>query len=478
MDLNFMYKAGERMQAIAPEHYYKNRFIRDRIADYCGGGCYNPESFTAEYIAGFSEHHNPERISEDYYISICKDSFSSMLDKGVDIFRSVWDRSATLGILDIEYFNLNYPAEAYFNPRRTFGLLESVTRKISRILNTYRIPFLQLMTGQGYHFVFKVNFAGPVHRKLVKLAVLEDSLETKYLKPQGRLTRAVPLDAALAFEGMGRLMEYVANQLIHDFVKIPGPVPVVCTDLSVGKNKEAISVDLSMYADPLYMRDTRCPFSTYQKHIYLRSKFGARVAAEVPVFATLPKLRSYNYDDLIKMRSNAQACEDYAKKITTRIPEASEGISELIKSYYASKLYKFHTYFYSSSQDKPETWHFTYDKLNLDSLPACVAESLRVPNDNLLKPTNLQTLTRVLLSKGWHPRHIAGLVRSKLERDESLARQWRKYDAASRASFYVRLFSGLVSTGADTREDLNCFSHEEKRYCWQKQCGHNLMDYR
>jgi hypothetical protein len=107
-----------------------------------------------------------------------------------------------------------------------------------------------------------------------------------------------------------------------------------------------------------------------------------------------------------------------------------------------------------------------------------VAYCLRVPNDNLLKPTNIQALTRVLMAMSWHPKHVAGLMRSKLERDYGWGTQWFRYDAATRADCYVRLFAGLVACGVDAAEDLNCLSHAEKGYCIKPNCGFNLAHYK
>jgi hypothetical protein len=60
----------------------------------------------------------------------------------------------------------------------------------------------------------------------------------------------------------------------------------------------------------------------------------------------------------------------------------------------------------------------------------------------------LKHLTHVMRAKGWHPRHIAGLVRSKYERDHGWGRQWYVYDAATRSDFYIRLFAGLMERGS------------------------------
>jgi len=70
------------------------------------------------------------------------------------------------------------------------------------------------------------------------------------------------------------------------------------------------------------------------------------------------------------------------------------------------------------------------------------------PNDLLLKPTGIRNVTECLLERGWHPRHIAGLIRSKFERDYDWGRQWIDYSPAMRADFYVRIFSSANKSAA------------------------------
>jgi hypothetical protein len=355
--------------------------------------------------------------------------------------------------------------------------MEPVFRRMEEVLKEFGIRALPIMTGQGYHFSFRVGMAGPVHRKLESVGRLESTLAGKYRFPDGR-RKPVSLSAGRAFDGMGRLLEFISHLLLENLRKGYRGMPVVCTDVSVGRQQEAIDLDLSMYGDPLYTRDIRCPFSTYQKHKMQKGKFGVRVAAEVPVLVTLPRPGSLGLEECLRLRTDFEKSARYASKVKTAIPEASAGCGRLIEAYRASELYRFHRYFDSAEHDPPQRWPATYDRLDLRPLPPCVAHSLRNPNDNILKPTNLQALTRVLLRMGWHPKHIAGLVRSKLERDYGWGLQWLKYDAATRANFYVRLFSGQLAAGLDGEEDLNCVSHAEKGYCVQPGCGHNLAQYR
>ena len=51
-----------------------------------------------------------------------------------------------------------------------------------------------------------------------------------------------------------------------------------------------------------------------------------------------------------------------------------------------------------------------------------------------------------MLALGWHPRHIAGLICSKYDRDFGWT-QFVNVDPATRADFYTRVFAGLFAAG-------------------------------
>lgn len=458
--------------------FYRNPIIRQRLAQYCGGVSDDPSTFTTAYLVGVSEKIVKERISEEYFYSADRKSFDWLLSKDVDLFRSVWDIENILGILDVEYFNLIHPGDAYWKAERTYEAIEPIYQKILAIFQDFGINPLCIMTGQGYHFSLRVSNNTEVKKKLEELGKIESSLYGKYNSVHGRRKHKVNIGDGIAFDGMGRLIEYVGHLLYKAIQKDYLGMPVVFTDTAIGgKHKEAISIDLSMYGDPVFMRDVRCPFSLYQKHKIFTYKFGEATARAIPTMITLPRYAP-NLHELLKIRTNFDAATEYARTSDTTIPESSPGVDRLISSYKRSQLYKFHKYFDSAEHDDPGKWQYTYDRFDISSLPPCVAHCLREPNPHILKPTNLQTLTRVLMKIGWHPKHIAGLVRSKLERNYGWGTQWFKYDAATRANFYVRIFSGLVNTGVDSEEDLNCFSHAEKGYCWKPNCGWNLADYK
>jgi hypothetical protein len=66
----------------------------------------------------------------------------------------------------------------------------------------------------------------------------------------------------------------------------------------------------------------------------------------------------------------------------------------------------------------------------------------------------MRKVTEALLAKGWHPRHIAGLIRSKFERDYGWGDQWIDYSPSMRADFYVRIFAGLNVSLKETLTEI------------------------
>ena len=251
--------------------------------------------------------------------------------------------------------------------------------------------------------------------------------------------------------------------------------------MAVGRSKrgrEAISVDLSMYGDPIHMRDVRTAFSTHQKHKVMRHKVGDEIARNIPVQTCIPT-GELSLKDRLEMRRHFQLTSEWAAASgPMKIPSANAGFLNLIDEYRKSRLFEFHRYFDSTEHDPWNVWPRTYDKFDLRTIPPCVAFALQQPNPHLLKPTNLQALTRTLMGIGWHPKHIAGLVRSKFERPYGWEGGWQKYDATTRADFYIRLFAGQIWTGLDQHLDHNCISHQQKGYCLRPFCGYSLGDYR
>ncbi len=459
--------------------FYQDPEVQERIAEYCGGSAREPELCTAEYIVGYGESLQGIPAPEPY-VSTPPQGFHDILKQGLDIFRSVWDKTHILGVLDIEYFNLDYPGEVYFDQIKTFRKLEPVYGSIREIFRGYGIEPLTIMTGQGYHFSFQIKSGTKAALMLEDVGNLTGSLEEKYRGKLSKRHRPVSLRYGRAYDGMGRVMEHLVHRIIRETADLTN-LPLVITDVAIGSHqhgREGISLDLSCFGDPVYMRDCRCAFSTHQKHKVQRWKVGDAIADGTPVQIAIPR-KNLALDETISLRRHFRDAAEYAGTVHCLIPDFTVNFKNLINDYLASDLYGFHRWFDSEQAHPREKWGETYDRMNYRDLPPCVRHPLEAPNDGLLKPTNLQTLTRCLLALGWHPRHIAGLITSRwIEGPDWPADQWKHFDAESRATFYVRTFTGLLAVGLDDLRDHNCVSHQEKGYCVEPFCGYNLADYR
>jgi hypothetical protein len=286
------------------------------------------------------------------------------------------------------------------------------------------------------------------------------------------------MDLAQAFGGLGQVMEFLAHR-VKEIAVCASEVPIELTAVEVGpseRGREMVSLDISEYGDPLTVRLLRVPFSVYFKPWQQRGAIADEVLAAMPPFFIIPSGEMTLPEALSIMRSAEQVTK-LAAHAHARIPDSSTAMLRLIADYKTSSLRKFHNDFYAQEHESPERWPATYDRVPLELWPACGRLVLERPNDLLLRPSCIRRVVRVLLALGWHPRHIAGLIRSKYEGDFGWT-QFTGCDPATRADFYVRIFAGLFATGHDDLIDFNCTSAQEEGLCFFSNCNDNLLRFR
>lgn len=457
--------------------YYAVPQVRERIAEYCGGASAEPKSFSAEYLVGYGAYLKAAQRKEFAAAEVT--GFHWILDHGLDIFRSLWDKESTVAVLDVEYYNVDFPGEIYYDPYACFAKLEPLHDAIKAKLKEWSIPHLTIMTGQGYHYVWQIPADTKSDRVLEKIGWVSESLVDIYDQTTEHRRRRVSLKHGRAFDGLGRVMEFMCHEIIRA-AQPRMPIPIEFSDIVVGsvdgKMREAISLDLSAFGDPITMRDIRCPFSTHQKHKLQVYKVGTKLSRETPIQLALPRAEGLSLQELLTCRRNYAAAAELAKDGDCFMPVAAGAFLSVIESYRKSSLAEFHKKFDSAEHDDWSDWPGTYDRLDLSKLPPCIARPLSRPNPNVLQPTHLQTLARYLTLTGWHPKHVAGLIRSKYERNYRWAEDWTHLDAATRANFWVRLYAGALAIGLDRLVDFNCVSMQDRRLCPRPWCGHNLAD--
>ena len=414
--------------------YYHNRAIRKRMAEYLG---------EAVYIM------RTDFSSADRFQPVSAYRLSEFLDQGFDVSRSFWDRKFLIAHLDVEYVNFDFPAEPYIDPHRAFTLQKPVETAIEETLSEYGICPLHLITGRGHHFAWQFRQDSAVFRQVMAIGRLPDHLREFYhqsLDPDGD---AISRDLGAAFAGLSLVMEFLANRILKAACK-QCRIPVMLTEVSVSpqaRGKEIISIDITEYGDPLHTRIVRMPFSVYLKPWYKGNILNEDL--DVPKSFVIP-LHEMDVESGISVMRSAEEVQNLAKRTCTRIPDGSACMEELTADYLKSDLAEFHNFFYEEDHDPTEMWKSTYDRFELYALPEETRQVLETPNDLLLKPAGIRQVVRTLIPMGWHPRHIAGLIRSKYERNYGWGKEWYLYDAATRADFYVRVFSGAIAIGNDT----------------------------
>ena len=395
----------------------------------------------------------------------------AMCASELEVARSLWDRRSLLVHLDIEHVHFDSPWAPLVYPKRSLFVQRDVVAAIRALLGEFGIEALHLLTGRGHHFVWKIGRRSPAFAALVRLATLSDGLKTAYSVPQPPGGAAVGELAGAAWDGLGKVMEYVGHRILSASAGAPVPVEITAVVVGPGAHgREIVAIDLSEYADPLHRRAIRLPFTAYLK--------AEHHGWETPLPAALPCLIAIpdpgDEEEGIRIMRDLDLATALADRCRTPIPDSSSAMGGLIAAYEKSELANFHGRFYAQEAEPPERWPATYDRIDLGALPACVARILEHPNDLLLQPGAIQLLVRVLRAQNWHPRHIAGLIRSRYERPYGWLEDDHLLDPTLRAEVYTRIFAGLIALGNDAMIDFDCTSTAEKLLCPETGCPWNL----
>lgn len=442
--------------------------VRDRIVEFLGGDTL--DEVTCEFITanGCSPEvrFDPRPVSE----------LDTCLRQQLDLGRSLWDRRGLIADLDIEYVNFDRPVEAYLEPDRAFRLQRPVVLAILEALAEQSIRPLHLLSGRGHHFLWRIHRDSTAFRQLAEFGHVPKALQDCNVQPHPPYGNSVDSQLGAAYAGLGQVVEYVAHSVLDRTMELC-EIPVALTAVEAGpgdRGREVLSIDLSEYGDPLHTRGIRIPFSVYLKAQQQRHLVSLEVAESLPPLFVIP-IDGLNDRDGLRLMRDPQAVRDLARRSCVCIPDQSSGMENLITTYARSSLARFHESFYAAEHDPSEIWPATYDRTPLDLLPPHVRIVLEDPNDRLLKPAGIQHLVRALLSQGWHTRHIAGLIRSKYERDYGWGDMFYRYNACSRADFYVRLFSGLLATGRDRLLDFDGRATQEKQFGPNAEYAHSFL---
>lgn len=423
--------------------YYRSDAVRARMTEFLGGPTL--DQATCYFLARCRDYDHLEFSARQ------PTQLDFFLDKEWEVCRSLWDRRSLLAHLDIEYVNFDFAAEPYLDPIRTYEIQQPIYDGIVDFLARFNIHPLHLLSGRGHHFIWRIGRHCCAFDSLSHITRLPRQLEAMYDEPLVPLGETIEPELGAAFEGLSLVMEYLARCVWKE-VASRTSVPVQFADLPTmpqQRGREAISIDITEYGDPLYTRVIRVPFSAYLKP-WRNGTMANHLRGRIPLMFAVPSDRDDLYDNIEAMRDIDKAAQ-LAERTHTMIPDASDPMEALIEAYIRSDTARFHAWFYLQDHEPRSRWPETYDRFWPDD--PNVRHILAHPNDLLLKPECIRQVVITLCRLGWHPRHIAGLIRSKYERDYGWLNKWFKYDAGKRADFYTRLFAGSVVLGGDIGTD-------------------------
>jgi hypothetical protein len=450
--------------ALSVIDYYGHPAVRARMLAACGTtGDGRP---SAAFVAGLGEG-GPAHQTWDDAVRLPADRIASLWASGDDISRSLWDETQLVFMLELDYLNVDQPAEPFLRPAEAFYKLEWACRAARRAFRRLGLAPRTMMTGRGYQFAGAVPLDHPVVDRLATLARLPAWFAgVDRRRPAGVQT---PMTArqARAAAGLGKLIEYAAHGVLARAAHSPIPVVFNGTIVGAGRvGRECVSIDFSHVGDPLDVRHLRLPFSTYQWH-RLRPDIFDVPTASLPALVALPCGRQ----PLLTRLSTGRGLDAgirAARCMGGRLPDVSTGIASLLDRYAKSRLAAFHRRFDADREATPAA------SLTDRWLPPCVTAAFASPNDRLLKPEHIQHVVRVLTARGASAAAIAALLQSAYEADHGWGDRWSRIDARTRADFDVRVFAGMIATGLDPLVDFNCTSAQEKDVCPRTGCRFDL----
>jgi hypothetical protein len=360
--------------------FHESHAVRQRLIEFLGGE--SLDHATAVYLTQSDACRFDRRelrpVAElDWFI-----------ERDLDIARSLADSDSYLLHLDVEYVNFDSPAEAFVDPWRCFELQEPVVRVIESLLLEWGIQPLHLITGQGHHFVWRIRKVSELVGRIIALCPAPELTGPCMERMPPILTGSIDASDQAAFAAIALLIEFVAHGIKEKAAALSA-LPVEITAVHVGPcataQREMISIDISEYGDPLHTRMIRMPFTNYRKPWVngLARKLG--LEDEIPLIRSIP-LYEMDFRQAIKVRQVEEDMLDLAQCACVRIPPQEEGTMRLLDHYLASRLRRFHEFYYSTQHDPKERWPETYGRTPLNVLPHCIRHLLEHPNDLLLKP--------------------------------------------------------------------------------------------
>lgn len=293
-----------------------------------------------------------------------------------------------------------------------FNRLEPARKILEDALLSYGIPHTCIMTGRGYHFVTQVMGSSIFMDHLVDAGwKIEDSVKGMLdsNEMQDKLGFRMPHSAECAYKAITRLQQYLITKVIRRIRHAGQRVEIS------DRGGDCVVLDNTSQLRTSHSGNVAVVASPYEKFY----ENGGRIMARLN--------RSHNRREWIFIndghhkRRYMDSTLRYLKHCVGYIPEGSDGLSRLLWDYKQSSLFNhLHNPMDHVHPEPPHTWGYTYRAHDYHYLKQWGIDVWqwthdRNPVQNLLNPEILNGFIFALDRHGWHPRHIAGLLRSIYE---------------------------------------------------------------
>jgi hypothetical protein len=433
--------------------YYEQPAVRARISEFFGVRPDGSASATgaAEY-GGVRWVHGPEDAPLPRSVS----DVVAVQSEGADVFRTLSDDGGALLVLDLDFVHPSDPGEHWRDPARCFVRIRHAHEAALTVFAHHGLQPLVLVNAAGYRYLARVRSGGALYGSLLALGGADGWAATSCLRGEGS-------DAAAADRGAGRLVEFLAHEVVRA-ARAAGLLPVGLGDVPPAGSDPFVRVDPCAYADAPDVVLLRSAFSSDQTALVTRP------GAPVPFVVVLPS-GGRDAVELLATRVDLARAAAYAETAAAAIPDVPES-SGLVRAYERSALAAFHR----EMDHAPLAADWARSPAGLfdpESAAPCASAVLRYPAPRLLQPRHLRTVALTLWSTGWHPRTIAALVRSRYEEPHDWGTHWLRRDPARTASFFVRLFCGAAACGLDDGR-FTCETQARHALCPAGGCGYDL----
>lgn len=380
------------------------------------------------------------------------------LEHGLEVhIPVVGERSrSVLMPLDIEIFMGQEQHRLYSDRTEQQAHFEKsvpVLRFVEDLLHSRGMPYLLDYTPSGGHILFQNILGQRPTEEAGKIGFVEDDLATACeYSDSGDIRRFRPtsMEAAQVFSGLGRLAEYMAilaMQAFQDHLE-QGLPPLTISD----SEDMCINFDNTWSEGPPYFRAIRSPFSLHMKN---REKYGKRRQPPlVDVVGSLFDGREVtevrDLDRIVDCMWDLDKAAEHAESFSGFIPCSNDSLADFVGEYRDSDLYRFHLDF-DSGQNLPRG-----RALELAKREGNIAHGTRslldFPNPSALQPKKLVGFVHdFLVHAGWHPKHIANILRDLYQNpDFNWVQDFFRHPAVEKANFWARTYSAvaLFNTGA------------------------------